>query len=155
MPFRPGGRAAAVTGGAAEAGAETDASDTCMAEARAEAASRPARRRRPVRALRRSTAAVIGDFDAALTVMGRVGAETGDLWNNRATVRCLAGEGDGSVVDQAQAFHARRVQSGAARRGLGRTGCGPADGIRSPALEDAPRAWTSAGCPDAPVTHFL
>ena len=79
------------------------------------------------------------------------------MWNNRASARRRAGEVDGSVKDRMQALYAQRFTAAAAQGGLRRTGFykGPSDGIWAQASEDALRAWTLAGCPDAPKTNLL
>ncbi|MEM7210588.1 MAG: tetratricopeptide repeat protein [Pseudomonadota bacterium] len=92
------------------------------------------------------------DFDAAI----ELASENGTIWNNRANALCASGDIEGAYRDRIQALYNRRFTASQAQAGLRNSGFydGPADGIWGFDSEDALRAWTEAGCPNAPKSRL-
>ena len=96
--------------------------------------------------------AALQDFDAAV----QLSAENGEIWNNRANALCATGDVEGSYRDRIQALYNQRFTAAAAQTGMRKTGfyTGPSDGIWGYDSEQALRAWTEAGCPNAPASRL-
>ncbi|MEM9059922.1 MAG: hypothetical protein AAGD13_05625 [Pseudomonadota bacterium] len=94
----------------------------------------------------------LADFDAAVRLLQTNGA----VWNNRANARCDAGDVEGAYLDRIQALYNGRFTAAAAQSGLRNSGFydGPSDGIWGFDSEQALRAWTEAGCPNAPKSRL-
>ncbi|MEM7191065.1 MAG: tetratricopeptide repeat protein, partial [Pseudomonadota bacterium] len=97
--------------------------------------------------------AAFEDFRLALSLM----PTNGDIWNNRANLNCSNGRFAEALQDRTQALYTGRFTAGAAQAGLRKSGhySGPADGIWGTDSEEALKAWTDDGCPDAPRTRLL
>lgn len=96
--------------------------------------------------------AALQDFDTAL----ELSAENGAIWNNRANALCATGNVEGAYQDRIQALYNQRFTAAAAQTGLRKNGFynGPSDGIWGYDSEQALRAWTEAGCPNAPASRL-
>ncbi len=96
--------------------------------------------------------AALQDFDAAV----ELSAENGAIWNNRANALCASGDVEGAYRDRIQALYNQRFTAAAAQTGLRKAGFydGPSDGIWGFDSEQALRAWTEAGCPNAPASRL-
>jgi len=92
------------------------------------------------------------DFNAAV----ELASDNGAIWNNRANALCASGDVEGAYLDRIQALYNRRFTASQAQAGLRSSGFydGPADGIWGFDSEQALRAWTEAGCPDAPKSRI-
>lgn len=96
--------------------------------------------------------AALQDFDVAV----ERSAQNGAIWNNRANALCATGDVEGAYRDRIQALYNQRFTAAAAQTGLRKNGfySGPSDGIWGYASEQALRAWTEAGCPNAPASRL-
>ena len=96
--------------------------------------------------------AALRDFDVAV----RISETNGAIWNNRANALCSTGNIEGAYNDRIQALYNGRFTAAAAQAGLKTSGFydGPTDGIWGFDSEEALRAWTAAGCPNAPATRL-
>ena len=101
----------------------------------------------------------LGDLDSAIADLDlavELSDSNGEIWNNRANLFCEAGNVEGSYRDRIQALYNLRFTAAAAQAGLRKSGFyeGPADGIWGYDSEQALRAWTRAGCPNAPASRL-
>ena len=94
----------------------------------------------------------IADLDLAV----ELSTSNGEIWNNRANLFCEAGNAEASYQDRIQALYNLRFTAAAAQAGLRKSGFyeGPTDGIWGYDSEQALRAWTRAGCPNAPASRL-
>ena len=101
----------------------------------------------------------LGLFDEAIADLDRaieLSHSNGEIWNNRANLFCETGDVEAAFQDRIQALYNLRFTAAAAQVGLRKSGFyeGPADGIWGYDSEQALRAWTRAGCPNAPVSRL-
>lgn len=97
-------------------------------------------------------AEAISDLDRAIELSG----SNGEIWNNRANLFCETGNVSAAYEDRIQALYNLRFTAAAAQAGLRKSGFydGPTDGIWGYDSEQALRAWTQAGCPNAPASRL-